>query len=212
MIDDHKVGDVADGDGASVPNAERTGRGGGGEAECVANRASHMEKDVAAGKIKSHRRARDLSRVVKVDVGGFFKALGHRSVVHKLVGDEDDAVISLDTADKPLHIGNDVRTDTVADQLCVDLLIMVDSLVHADTATLGIMLNGARGVGVVGGNLQTIRNKALHLLRRCGAVCDGEQAGGDLTLDITHEILDPFPLGAIHQTRVYFFDFSMRGA
>ena len=63
MIHDHKVGNVADGNSASVPKSKGASGVGGSKAESVAHRASHMEEDVAAVEV-------NLGDIVIVDCSG----------------------------------------------------------------------------------------------------------------------------------------------
>ena len=103
----------------------------------------------------------------KEQIGNMLKSRRGRFRISRLIGDQNDAVIALCSANEPLHIGLYMNTKAVRNDLCIDLPVVAYSLVYAYTTALRILDNGSGGIGMMGADTKTIGHQGFNLLR-CG--------------------------------------------
>ena len=89
-----------------------------------------------------------------------------------------------------------MNTNLVTNQLGINLVVVKGGFINAGAAALGVSLQGTRGVGVVGGELQTVGHQLFDIARLGLTVCYRENGVRVLGLDVLHELLDILALGS----------------
>lgn len=178
MIDGDEVGTLADGNLAPVRHAQHSCRVVGRIVEYIHHRRTGMLHHVAAGDLKREVRAGNFAGMIEVDVGYASEFLRYGAVGHIDVGDQNDPVVALDPAHKAQHVGIDMDAAAVADKLGENVAVIVDGLVDAHAARLGIPEAVAGGIGMMGADAKTAGHERFDLLGACLAVCNGEARFG----------------------------------